>query len=60
MEEPGGVIEEPKPRKRRIVRYVGHGMFLMGVPARDMRRAEFDALPKGIRSRLIRLGIMED
>lgn len=54
------LIEESKPRKRRIVRYIGRGRFLMGVPARDMKRAEFDALPKKVRSRLLKLGIMED
>jgi hypothetical protein len=52
---------EPKPRikRRQGYRYIP-GKWLIGVPARDLTVAEFDALPKHVQSALLDQGVYEE
>ena len=38
--------------------YIGNGIYLIGVPARDMSREEWESLSEEMRDRLLRMGLM--
>lgn len=46
-----------KSRKAQVLRYVGQGDYLPGVPRRDLSPDEFAALPEAVQQLCIDLGL---
>ncbi len=46
-------------KDKQVVRYVGDGKFLHGVPARDMSMDEWNALDENLRVLALKLGLYQ-
>ncbi len=49
--------KQPQPKPIAIVRYIGGGNFIPGVPARDMTPDEWSEIPADLREAAVQNGL---